>query len=161
MATAWDIYSRQLISLGYGHPLWGPEPCSNFGPIRLGDVGYLREGHFRVLFNTMEGRDDPVNVRRGLPVGFQIFVPPADSVLHESDKITQPQLHSKSIQSIRLASAVSAGSINLGLSFISVYEGCRRVADAETSRPQDVPAVPRLHSKLYPYPSRQLVRVRK
>ena len=97
------------MSLGYGHPLWGPEPCSEFGEVRLGDVGWLSEGRFHLLFSSMHGPDDPVNSKRGVPREFQVFVPPKNMVYHQESEITQSQLHSRSIQLTRLSGGLSAG----------------------------------------------------
>ncbi|KAI0715782.1 hypothetical protein C8T65DRAFT_694606 [Cerioporus squamosus] len=72
---AWDIYAKELGHLGYGYPLWVPEPSPESGEVRLGDVGYLSQGKFCFLFNCMRGVDDPVN-RNGVPEGFKLFVPP-------------------------------------------------------------------------------------
>ncbi len=103
---AYDVYSQELWSLGYGHAMWGPEPSPAFGEVRLGDVGYLREGHFSFLFNCMCDAHDLVN-KRGVPEDFKIFAPPdPHSIQHCPDKITQSELHSKSIRSL----AVSVGA---------------------------------------------------
>ncbi len=48
-----------------GHPMWFPEPCSQFGEVHLGDVGYIIKGEFVFLFNAIE-RDHPRNIR-GVP----------------------------------------------------------------------------------------------
>ena len=72
---AWDIYSKELRDLGFGHPLWVPEPSPEAGEVQLGDVGYLSQGKFCFLFNCMRDADHPVN-RKGVPEGFKVFVPP-------------------------------------------------------------------------------------
>ncbi len=103
---AYDVYAQELWSLGHGHAMWGPEPSPAFGEVRLGDVGYLREGHFSFLFNCMCDAHDPVN-KRGVPGDFEVFAPPdANSIQHCPDKITQSELHSKNIRSL----AVSVGA---------------------------------------------------
>ena len=99
MTAAWDIYAQQLMPLGHGHPLWGPEPCPVFGEVNLGDVGYLREGHFIFLFNTMCSADDPVNLKKGVPDGFEMLVVPDFATVSRPGAVTQLQLHSKSLQS--------------------------------------------------------------
>ena len=109
MGPAWDIYAQRLMHLGYGHPLWGPEPCERFGEVRLGDVGYLQDGHFCFLFNAMRSADDPVNLQRGVPPNFVVFDPPDSKPIHRSNEITQTLLHSKSLRSVELAAAVSTG----------------------------------------------------
>ncbi|RPD59738.1 hypothetical protein L227DRAFT_157437 [Lentinus tigrinus ALCF2SS1-6] len=81
---AWDIYAKELRDLGFGHPLWVPEPSPESGEVQLGDIGYLSQGKFCFLFNCMRSADDPVN-RKGVPDGFQVFVPP-DGPAEESAK---------------------------------------------------------------------------
>ncbi|KAI0715839.1 hypothetical protein C8T65DRAFT_707526 [Cerioporus squamosus] len=113
MNHSWDVYARELMSLGFGHPLWRPEPCLQFGEIRLGDVGYLREGRFRFLFKCMRIAEDPVNARRGVPSGFEVFSPPDPMLTQDHNEITQTELHSKSLQSLSLTATASTGSTSV------------------------------------------------
>ena len=87
MDTAWDIYAQRLMHLGHGHPLWGPEPCGRFGEVRLGDVGYLQDGHFCFLFNAMRTAEDLVNSQSqlGVPPNFVVFAPPDPKPIHRSN----------------------------------------------------------------------------
>lgn len=104
--AAHDRYAKELWSLRHGHLLWSPEPSSVFGEVNLGDVGYLDEGRFCFLFNTMRAAEDPIN-KRGVPEEFQQFVPPdPNSIQYCPNKITQTELHSRSISSV----SVSAGA---------------------------------------------------
>ncbi|KAL6308828.1 hypothetical protein BKA93DRAFT_822112 [Sparassis latifolia] len=50
-ASASDVYAELLWSKYYGHPLWDPELAPG-GEVRLGDVGFIREGAFHRLFNA-------------------------------------------------------------------------------------------------------------
>ncbi|RPD70552.1 hypothetical protein L226DRAFT_469920 [Lentinus tigrinus ALCF2SS1-7] len=105
---AHDIYAQELWSLGQGHAMWGPEPSPAFGEVRLGDIGYLREGHFSFLFNCMLDAHDPVN-KRGVPPDFTSFTPPdPNSIQFCPDKITQSELHSKNIRSLAVSVGASA-----------------------------------------------------
>ncbi len=52
-SAAGDIYAEQLISLRYGYPLWHPDPSPERAPVQLGDVGWVREGEVRALFNAL------------------------------------------------------------------------------------------------------------
>lgn len=108
MVAAWDIYAKELTPLGYGYPLWGPEPCPQFGEVRLGDVGYLREGHFCFLFSTMLPADHPTNAQ-GVPSAFDLFDPPPRTIIKRPFAITQPHLLSKSLRSISVSTSASAG----------------------------------------------------
>lgn len=66
--TSWNVYASELVRLGFGHPLWYPEP-TKFGEVEIGDVGVIQEGRFFRLFNAMRDEDDPVNAK-GVPDGF-------------------------------------------------------------------------------------------
>lgn len=118
MPAAWDIYSKQLLPLKRGHPLWCPEPSHDFGEVRLGDVGYLSRGRFYVLFNTMHDENDPVNHKRGVPPGFKQFVPPPSTTSYDPHDITQSCLHSGSLRSISMS--VSGYTGRYGYSYKSV-----------------------------------------
>lgn len=64
-------YAEELVSRGYGLPLWFPEPTTHAlaREVLVGDVGFISEGRFYALFNTMRGADDPLN-REGVPDDF-------------------------------------------------------------------------------------------
>lgn len=107
MAAAWDIYAKELFPLGHGHPLWGPEPTSESGEVRLGDVGYLRRGHFCFLFNTLERTGSTAHSKFGVPEDYQTFHPPNLMERQQLNEITQRQLHSKNLQSAAIAATAS------------------------------------------------------
>ncbi|KAI1795416.1 hypothetical protein LXA43DRAFT_41698 [Ganoderma leucocontextum] len=73
-----NIYSEQLLTAGF----WITEPHKLPGDrgIFLGDVGWLRDGQFHPLFNTMKAADDPIN-RDGVPRGFESVYPESQSKL--------------------------------------------------------------------------------
>lgn len=108
MRPAYDIYAKELWGLGHGHPLWGPEPDPHYGEVRLGDVGYLSNGYFSFLFNSMRRADDPVNAECGVPANFQMFQPFSAPRIRPN-AITQNQLHSRSVRSLTVSAEVSAG----------------------------------------------------
>ncbi|KAF9789164.1 hypothetical protein BJ322DRAFT_524714 [Thelephora terrestris] len=54
---AWKIYEEQMESLCYGHALWEPTPTSKYTRVSIGDVGFIRQGRFHLLFSA------------GLPLG--------------------------------------------------------------------------------------------
>ncbi|GJE89753.1 hypothetical protein PsYK624_058590 [Phanerochaete sordida] len=70
------VYAEQLVSRGYGLPLWRPEPANPMDEVEIGDVGYVSEGEFIRLFNAMRPADDPLNAD-GVPSGFVILQPSA------------------------------------------------------------------------------------
>jgi hypothetical protein len=61
-------YSRSMMTLGHGFPLWLPSDGSNtaYGEqgVRLGDVGYITSlGQFIFCFNIFEPRESPIHAR--------------------------------------------------------------------------------------------------
>ena len=69
--TAPDVYAQQLFRLGYGYPLWDPEPAR--GEVFVGDVGFVSsDGSFHRVFNATLGDADPNN-RFGVPEGYKPF----------------------------------------------------------------------------------------
>ena len=94
-----DIYAKQLFHLGHGYPLWIPEPDKSGRELLVGDVGYLRGGKFKSLFNTMATAEDKLN-GGGVPEGFSPFSP--KNLLMDDDyaHITQEFLCGKSIHSV-------------------------------------------------------------
>ncbi len=108
MVAPWDIYAEKLFPLGYGHPLWIPEPSREVGEVRIGDIGYLSDGRFCFLFNCIYPTDDPINTR-GTPVDFQPLEVPSGSIRETPDEITQPLLQSEGIHSVTLEGQGSVG----------------------------------------------------
>ncbi len=93
----WDIYSKQLISIAYGYPLWDPEPEQGLADMEIGAVGWLHEGRFRQLFNAMKPEDDVVQKRRGVPAGFTPLERSELDIIGPDSYIRQPVLASRSI----------------------------------------------------------------
>ena len=62
-----SVYAKQLARLGYGYPLWFPEPEDGH-EVQLGDVGFIDGGRFRRLFNAMTGEGFYTEQR---PEGFE------------------------------------------------------------------------------------------
>lgn len=92
-----ELYASQLVDLGYGHPLWYPEPTKD-GVIEIGDIGYIDDGSFRRLFNALCDEKDPVN-EAGVPSGFVRLRFP-DTLRHRKSGIVEPgtPLTSNSVQ---------------------------------------------------------------
>lgn len=65
----YDIYRDQLAIThpSFGHALWDPAPEEVYGPVKVGDVGYVREGRFFRLFNALLPADDPSHKETPLP----------------------------------------------------------------------------------------------
>lgn len=65
------LYSHHLSCLDHGYALFEPDPEScDFDRVRVGDVGYVRDGAFCRLFNICANSDDPINFL-GVPDGFE------------------------------------------------------------------------------------------
>jgi hypothetical protein len=64
----YDIFREQLAIRypAYGHALWEPGPGNLYNLVEVGDVGYVREGHFHRLFNALYPADHPSH--RGCPL---------------------------------------------------------------------------------------------
>lgn len=67
--ACYDTYRDQLAGLFHGHALWVPDPSGLYDQVQVGDVGYVREGHFLRMFNALLPADDPTQVY-GVPEGF-------------------------------------------------------------------------------------------
>ncbi|TFK89205.1 WD40 repeat-like protein [Polyporus arcularius HHB13444] len=106
--TPWDIYAEQLLPVGYGHPLWIPEP--NEREVEIGDVGWLNNGEFRALFNSMKPHDDPINLDKGVPPDFKVFNPRNLSI-HNTERIGQKMVCSRSINAADAQGHVGAGTM--------------------------------------------------
>ncbi len=104
--TPWDIYAEQLFPVGYGHPLWHPEPQRR-REANVGDVGWLKEGELRPLFNSMKPESDPVNPM-GVPTDFTEFNPHNVSI-GERNKITQHIVYSRSIHNMEAGAELAGG----------------------------------------------------
>jgi hypothetical protein len=55
-----EIFREQLAIMypSYGYALWEPRPTNPNRPVRVGDVGFIREGRFFRLFNALLAADD-------------------------------------------------------------------------------------------------------
>ncbi|KAI9439514.1 hypothetical protein H4582DRAFT_1762638, partial [Lactarius indigo] len=66
----YDIFRHSLAMMfpAYGHALWEPGP-GNLCPaaVAVGDVGYIRQGKFRRLFNVLLPADHPSHSNFGVP----------------------------------------------------------------------------------------------
>ncbi|RPD64561.1 hypothetical protein L226DRAFT_529054 [Lentinus tigrinus ALCF2SS1-7] len=95
LRAPYDIYMRSLYGLGLGFPLWVPEPEPPFGEVCLGDVGYISQGRFCLLFNTMRAPTD--NQPHGVPPDFVRFEPPPNTISTHIDAVTQKMILSRGL----------------------------------------------------------------
>ncbi len=65
----YDIFRHHLSIKfpAYGYALWEPNPGRLYPPVEVGDVGYIRQGKFRRLFNVLLPADDPSHQKLGVP----------------------------------------------------------------------------------------------
>ena len=69
MTTHYDIFRHHLWATApaYGYALWDPNPGNLYPAVEVGDVGYIREGKFRRLFNALLPEDHPSHRNFGVP----------------------------------------------------------------------------------------------
>jgi hypothetical protein len=104
-----QIYARNLLSKGYGYPMWFPEPFDNLpdvykaNGVRIGDVGIITvHGSFDFLFNICVSSDDPINCH-GVPEGFeQVEYTPLEVSTHVRGHASGADFRSASITKKRL-----------------------------------------------------------
>ena len=76
--THWhyDIYRDRLATTypALGHALWAPNPQVGQGPVKIGDVGYVREGKFIRLFNALLPASDASHEGIPLPEHYKPLV---------------------------------------------------------------------------------------
>ncbi|OSC98124.1 hypothetical protein PYCCODRAFT_1471329 [Trametes coccinea BRFM310] len=105
----WKIYAEQLAPVGFGYPLWAPDPPPGTNPVELGDVGWVRRGEFVALFNACRAADDrqPLNA---VPSGYEPLDPSTLVTRGPRESIRQEVLHSRSIKQLDVSSGAGAGS---------------------------------------------------
>ncbi|EIW53818.1 uncharacterized protein TRAVEDRAFT_77124, partial [Trametes versicolor FP-101664 SS1] len=106
------IYAEQLISLGYGYPLWVPDPAPGQAPIQIGDVGWVHEGEFHVLFNALREAHvaQPMDA---VPANFAPLNPKGLQIWGPREKIWQRVLCSRTIH----RREISGGAMVNGVDF--------------------------------------------
>ena len=100
MNPQYSVYRDELRPLGYGLPIYEPNP-SGYDHVRIGDVGQVtKEGYFETFFNIFVPADHTINQRFGVPDGFE----PADVFFRVSRTLNQipagSWIKSESIRSI-------------------------------------------------------------
>ena len=68
----YDIYREELAIKhpAYGHALWEPNPGGQDSSVKIGDVGFIRQGYFRRLFNILLPENHPSH-EHGVPQGHE------------------------------------------------------------------------------------------
>jgi len=65
----YDVFREELAQKfhAYGHALWEPSPGELYGPVAIGDVGYIRRGKFHRIFNVLLPKDHRTHENFGTP----------------------------------------------------------------------------------------------
>ena len=72
----YDIF-REELAISHplcGHALWDPSPTNPNIRVQIGDVGFIRQGRFFRLFNTLLPADDP-SQELGVPEYHEPLIP--------------------------------------------------------------------------------------
>ena len=93
--SPWNIYADEL-SHKHGYPLWMPDPDPTLGEVQLGDVGWLHEGGFYQMFNSMKAKGEP-QVRNAVPTRFEPFCPPVGGIVGPRDTCFPPVVRGRSV----------------------------------------------------------------
>ncbi|KAH9932551.1 uncharacterized protein B0H18DRAFT_871263 [Fomitopsis serialis] len=110
-------YARELVGMGYGFPLWDPEP-ERHGEVLIGDVGFLVKGRFHRLFNPTLPAEHVVNQVWGVPDVFEELKIPANLYSYKAAAISADTVCSRSFVKLDINATVNAKSMaNLGLHF--------------------------------------------
>ena len=108
--THYDIFRGQLGVKypSYGHALWEPSPSGLYGPVEVGDVGFIREGRFHRLFNALLRADDSSHEFFGVPEYHEPLIPKLTShVFHGT--LSPGHYFSAGVDMIALEQDVKAG----------------------------------------------------
>ncbi|KAH9049753.1 hypothetical protein EDB83DRAFT_1384873 [Lactarius deliciosus] len=82
----YDIFRHHLAMKfpAYGHALWEPDPGNLYPPVEVGDVGYIREGKFRRLFNVLYPAEHPSHSNFGVPEYHEQLTPSVEHHIETS-----------------------------------------------------------------------------
>ena len=106
-SAPWDIYADEHLHHGYGYPLWMPDSDPSVSEAEIGDVGWLQDGGFYQMFNSMKAEGEP-QVRGDIPSNYVPFCPPTLAIAGPHHKILQPVLCGHSIKQVDVDLQVSA-----------------------------------------------------
>ncbi|KAI0651061.1 hypothetical protein C8Q79DRAFT_996631 [Trametes meyenii] len=105
----WDIYAEQMLHLGYGHPLWVPDPAPTAPEVEIGDVGWINDGEFLPLFNVFRGNESQPKgavPRDHVPLDIK-----GVDILGPRDKIWQSVLCSRSIRKVDVSASAGMSAV--------------------------------------------------
>lgn len=75
--TDYDIFREQLAIKypNYGHALWEPDSGHLYDCVRVGDVGFVREGRFNRIFNALLPAHHEFQGNFGVPESHEPLIP--------------------------------------------------------------------------------------
>ncbi|CCM03868.1 uncharacterized protein FIBRA_06019 [Fibroporia radiculosa] len=111
--AAYNVYAEQLSRIGYGYPLWDPEP-TEYGEVIIGDVGFVSEGAFYRLFNATRPADDTSQKLR-VPDGYRPL--PSESYAPKKRSIAPGHLHSQTLTDISVNGSFTVHGAGAGGQF--------------------------------------------
>jgi len=97
----YDIFREKLALKysAYGHALWKPNPGEHNPAVEIGDVGFIREGHFHRLFNVLPPiADGPGPDRGSVPPNHRPFkIGDSELPLTHTDTLQSNHYHSNGV----------------------------------------------------------------
>ncbi|PIL29922.1 hypothetical protein GSI_07832 [Ganoderma sinense ZZ0214-1] len=102
-----DVYAQLLSLRGHGLPLWEPEP-TRFGEVLIGDVGYMQNGGFFRLFNSILPAEDPVNLG-GVPQDYKQLQIPDTLRHHTRHALGAGAICSKGVAAVNVDASAEVG----------------------------------------------------
>ena len=91
MAHEYRTYRKELRALGYGLPIYEPDP-SGYDRVRVGDVGRVTNaGYFERVFNVFYSGEHEFNRRFGVPEGFECV---ESESMRETTRLNEIKAHS-------------------------------------------------------------------
>lgn len=100
--AAEQVYFDQLYKLKHGSPMYVPERL-----VRVGDVGFIREGIFHRLFNALLPADHPIQVT-GVPRGYTPLVLGKHLQVYLPNFKWPSLMYSSSVNMIRVSAQTSS-----------------------------------------------------
>ena len=102
----YDIFRHHLAIKfpAMGHALWEPDPGNLSPAVRVGDVGFIRQGRFHRLFNVLLPADDPSHNNFGVPEHHEQLI------LSVHDHISLGRLSANNFCSAKVSSKPVSGS---------------------------------------------------
>ena len=102
----WDVYQQQLFTLGYGLPLWDPEPQNYSQVLSWGSVIYPSlQGRYTLLFHSAR----EANPQEDYPQGHVKFERPP-VIFGPAETIKRATLFSKSVSSEKVDASADANT---------------------------------------------------